>query len=351
MKRLCRINAIIALILIFLPLNTGFGQDMRKIPFEMGDSYEDVVIKIKENGYGFSVDPDSPIFQMSKEERKDYFKRMMTRRMPSTPKKYAPYPAEKLEELLLKAEPLPDRFDWRDFNGKSFVGGVREQGGCGSCYSFGALAAAETAYNIKKGLTDNNCANFSESFLIWCLAEKYSTHFGGCDGSDYDYFELQSLVQDGIIFEKDFPYTQDKPESCNKYRDEPRVKFSSWHRCPCDDPSKRIELIKRAIANYGVVDAAVLVTPAFQAYKNGIFEDTENNCRTKEAGQPCFYAETNHAISLVGWGFEMVGDKKKEFFILRNSWGDSWGEKGYMRIDVRSAQVCCSAAYIVYDGN
>jgi C1A family cysteine protease len=316
----------------------------------MGDSYEDVVRKIKENGYAFTVDPEASIFKMSKEAREGYFSRMLTRRMPTKPRRYWMYSAGDLEELARRAEPLPDKFDWRDINGKSFVGKVKDQGSCGSCYSFGALAAAETAYNLKKALTGDSCVDFSESFVIWCLGEKYSSHFSGCDGADYDYFELVGLVEYGVILEKDFPYQIQKPVSCT-YWEKPRIKFSSWARCPCDNPTQRVDVIKRAIKKYGVVDAAVLVTPAFQGYKSGIFEDTENKCRTQSSEQPCFYARTNHAIALVGWGFEMIQGKKKEYFILRNSWGPSWGENGYMRIEANSAQVSCAAAYLVFDEN
>jgi hypothetical protein len=91
---------------------------------------------------------------------------------------------------------------------------------------------------------------------------------------------------------------------------------------------------------YGVVDAAVYAGSAFSAYSGGIYQDSKTSCFS----YPCYYTETNHIIALVGWD-DNGGDG---YWILRNSWGTSWGENGYMRIKYTSARVACEAAYLVY---
>ncbi len=92
---------------------------------------------------------------------------------------------------------------------------------------------------------------------------------------------------------------------------------------------------------YGVVDAAVYVTTSFQNYTGGIFTDSYTTC----SSSPCYNTPTNHAIALVGWGTDATtGD----YWILRNSWGSSWGESGYMRIDATSSRVACEVCYLVY---
>ncbi len=233
---------------------------------------------------------------------------------------------------------IPNSFDWRSFNGHTYIGPIRDQGDCGSCYSFGANAAAEGAFNVATGSFDTKCADFSESFIIWCLGSisPYSSHFYGCDGADYTKAELQALCDSGVCLESSFPYTIYEPGSCTHWKD-PRVKMNNWFRVPCSDTTA----IKSAILSYGPVEAFVNVTFDFEYYTNGVFSDTQNSCD----GSPCSFTSINHAISIVGWGHDPV---KGLYWILRNSWGPSWGESGYMRIKWNSARILCGVAYFQY---
>ena len=237
-------------------------------------------------------------------------------------------------------ESLPSSFDWRNYNGHSYIGGVRDQGSCGSCYAFGATACAEGTFNFATGSYDNNSADFSESYIAWCLGSMpaYNDNFYGCNGADYTYSELQALCDIGTIPESYFPYSESDGQSCPPAAaNAPKTTFTSWYRVDCSD----IEAIKTAIMTYGVVDAAVYVTTSFQNYSGGIFSDSRTSC----SSSPCYYTATNHAIALVGWGTDpSTGD----YWILRNSWGPSWGENGYMRIDATSARVACEVCYLVY---
>ena len=234
----------------------------------------------------------------------------------------------------------PSSFDWRNKDGHAYIGAPRNQGTCGSCYSFGAAAAAEGTYNVATGSYDSNVADFSEAYIAWCLSKMpaYSSHFSGCNGADYDYMELQALVDVGICDESYYPYTTTATQDCPAAAtNAPKTKFASWNRVPCLDT----DAIKTAIMTYGVVDAAVYVSTAFQNYTGGVFSDASTSCN----GSPCYNTTTNHAISLVGWGNDATyGD----YWILRNSWGSSWGEGGYMRIQVASARVACSVCYMTY---
>jgi hypothetical protein len=170
---------------------------------------------------------------------------------------------------------------------------------------------------------------------MWCLSqiEPYKGHFTGCAGADYDYMELEALVNEGTIHESDFPYSDASSGTCTHYS-YPRTKFAEWHRIPCSD----IAAIKTAIMTYGVIDVAVYAGSAFQAYSGGVYQDTNTSC----SATPCDYTTTNHAVALVGW------NDADGAWILRNSWGPSWGENGYMRIKYTSAIVACEATYLVY---
>ena len=247
-------------------------------------------------------------------------------------------PSDKTNPNLQSTTTLPTGFDWRNFNGHSFIGPMRNQGSCGSCYAFGALSSAEGVYNVATGKYDANCADLSESFIIWCLARvsAYGQHFSGCYGADYSYTELKALVDSGTTYETNFPYTVTDPGSCTHWSD-PRLKFTNWYRVACSD----IDAIKTAIITYGAVDAAVYVTSDFQNYGGGVYSDGNTTC----SSSPCYYTPTNHCIGLVGWGLDPVYG---EYWILRNSWGGSWGEGGYMKIAMTSAHVSCEVAYLTY---
>lgn len=235
-------------------------------------------------------------------------------------------------------EVLPESFDWRNMNGHSYIGPVRDQGSCGSCYAFGAAASAEGTYNYATGLYDGTCADFSEAYIAWCLGAygPFSSNFDGCQGADYSYSELEALTIYGITWESDFPYTGRDPGSCTHW-DDPVVVFNSWARIPSND----IDAIKTALMTYGVLDAAVMVDTGFEYYTGGIYSNWKKTCPQGA------YTTTNHAISLVGWGNDPTyGD----YWILRNSWGSSWGESGYMRIQAQSARVACAATRLEYTG-
>ncbi|MFC1461528.1 C1 family peptidase [Verrucomicrobiota bacterium] len=249
------------------------------------------------------------------------------------------------ENILARVarEALPSSFDWRSKDGHSYIGSVKNQGSCGSCYAFGANAAAEGTYNWAVGKYNGDCADFSESYIIWCLGRlpAYTDDFYGCDGASYAYAELTALCTEGVGNESDYAYTQSDPGSCTHWGDTTTV-FSSWGRIDCGD----VDAIKTAITTYGPVDAAVYVGTDFQNYTGGIFEDARTNCYSS----PCYYTPVNHAIALVGWD-DNGGAETNGYWILRNSWGTSWGSNGYMRIKYTSARVACEACYLVYSTN
>jgi len=305
--------------------------------FEEGDTLEELRDKIGQNGYNFTVDHNW-VYDMSPEEKEDFFGRHDSGLLEGADT------SEDIGPLArhLGTRQLPSQFDWRNYNGHSYIGAIRNQGTCGSCYAFGACAAAEGTYNLAMGLYDGDCSDFSESFIMWCLGNltAYNSHFYGCDGADYTYSELTALTVEGISSEADFPYQTS--DGCGDHWDDPRITFGSWYRIPCGD----IDAIKTAIMTYGPVDAAVYVTAAFQAYSGDIYEDTNTDCYE----DPCYNTPTNHCVALVGW--DDNGDPDTNgYWILRNSWGAyDWGESGYMRIKYRSARVACEACYLVYSG-
>ncbi len=239
------------------------------------------------------------------------------------------------------AESLPSAFDLRDIDGRSYIVPVQNQGACGSCYSFGALAAAETSWNRAHNRHGERSVNLSEAFIVWGLSPLYEG-FDKCNGSSYDYEELTGLVEHGVPREEDFPYTTDDPGD-DLHWDAPRYSFEGWYRIPPND----VETTKRILKNIGAIDAAVYVDESFFDYENGIHQDSDGNFDVINDIIP-YYSRTNHAIGLVGWE-DNPKDGGAGYWILRNSWGESWGESGYMRIRYNAAAVGLEGTYIMAD--
>jgi len=248
--------------------------------------------------------------------------------------------------LILHADNYinPSSFDLRDVDGKNYINDIKDQGPFGTCYAFGAISTAEGVYNYTMDLYGENKASFSESFIIWSLGQKYEG-FPGNERGEGAYASndfIQAMVDYGVISDSIFPYSSeimykyidDQTEhKLNYYWDEPRVQFSNWHRIAAND----IETMKRSISLFGTLETNVYTTRDWSFYNNGIFEDVEN-----------YYGDTleisfliNHSVSLVGWTDDNA-------WILRNSWGENWGEDGYMRIKYNSSNVSTASSYLTY---
>ena len=199
--------------------------------------------------------------------------------------------------------------DWR---AKGAVNPIKDQAYCGSCWAFASVAALEAAHKIKSG----TLLSLSEQQLVDC-----NTSVGGCNGgnttSSYAYWETHRAESEAA-----YPYTA-KDGTC-KYSSTAAtaVQVSSYSRIT----GSSVTDLKTAL-NTGVVDVAVdAESSAWNNYSSGVFNNS--TCGTS----------LDHAVVLVGYGTDATyGD----YWILRNSWGTGWGEKGYMRLKIVSGQGIC----------
>ena len=193
---------------------------------------------------------------------------------------------------------LPESWNWIEHNA---VTHVKNQGNCGSCWSFSATGAMEGAYAIKTG----KLVNISEQQLIDCSI-KYGNL--GCGGGLYDH-AFEYATDHYMCLEKDEPY-EGKLETCSKCP--PIYKLDG---CADVKPNNQT-LLKMAVAQQPVSVAIEADKEIFQTYEKGVLKSRE--CGT----------EIDHAVLIVGYGNEDGTD----YWLVKNSWGTDWGDNGYIKI-------------------
>ena len=202
----------------------------------------------------------------------------------------------------------PAAYDWRDYGR---VSPVKDQGSCGSCWAFSTVANLEGLYYAKKGVMKT----FSEQMLVDC-----DTSDSGCNGGLMEY-AFTWLKKNGVMLDSDYPYKGTK-QTCksdkSKYVDMTVTGYkklgSSWSTWSAVDEDE----VKEFLYETGPLAIALNADP-LQTYSSGILDKTSTQCPT---------SGINHAVTLVGYGTE----NNVAYWIVKNSWGTSWGEKGYFRI-------------------
>ncbi len=201
-------------------------------------------------------------------------------------------------------------FDWRNLNK---VTPVRNQGSCGSCWAFATLGAYEGSNLIR----NNTAADASEQEIInWGGA-------GNCGGGWWSK-AFDFLINKGTATEATVPYTATN----NPYNPNIPTPYRSiaWGYVKPDGGIPTVAEMKLAMCKHGPLTVAVRVTPAFQAYVGGVFNE--------KASGPI-----NHGVTLIGW------DDQKQAWLIKNSWGTSWGDQGYMWIHYNSNSIGYGAAW------
>ena len=199
---------------------------------------------------------------------------------------------------------LPESVDWRTAGA---VNAIQDQGQCGSCWAFSATGSLEGAHFLATG----NLLKFAEQQLVDCANTAAGYLNFGCNGGMYGRAWNYWKTHDAIL-ESDYAYTA-KDGTC-AYDSTPltTIEVTNWSSVKTDDVAQT----KAAVAQRPISIAIEADKLVFQQYSSGIFDNTK--CGTT----------MDHAVMLVGYGSE----NGQDYFILRNSWGTTWGEKGYMRI-------------------
>lgn len=224
----------------------------------------------------------------------------------------------------------PDSVDWRDHG---LVGDVKNQGACGSCWAFSTVVSIEGQH---AKANNGNYVSLSEQNLVDCVkGEKLPSDQGeccsGCRGGLMD-DAFQYLIDHesgGIDTETAYPYTG-RSGSCSFDASKDGASIGGWTGIKQGDEDALLD----AVATVGPVSIAVDAAMGWQLYHGGIMHPVLCSSNPKKM---------DHGVAIVGYGTENGTD----YWIIRNSWGANWGEKGYLRI-VRGKNACGLANYASY---
>jgi len=213
-----------------------------------------------------------------------------------------PTKAAEIRTFLVTCSPTATAFNWKSW-GK--VTDVRNQRGCGSCWDFGTVGAYEGSYAIR----NNRLIDASEQYILSCCKSTISG-CGTCAGG-WPQKAAEFLVRKGTATEAAVPYTAtDAP--CPTKAATPYGAVA-WNFVASGGGIPTVAQMKAALCTYGPLSVCVRVTNAFRAYKSGVFNEHDTG-------------PINHCVTLIGW------DDTKHAWLIKNSWGTSWGMNGYMWI-------------------
>ncbi|XP_071714968.1 senescence-specific cysteine protease SAG39-like [Rutidosis leptorrhynchoides] len=211
---------------------------------------------------------------------------------------------------------VPDEVDWRK---EGAVTAVKDQGDCGCCWAFSAVAAVEGLTKIKTG----KLISLSEQELVDCDINGIDQ---GCEGglmeNAFEFIEKQN----GLSAESVYPYSAEDGVCNTKKSAVPAATISGYEKIPANNEKALLQAVTKQPVSVAI-DASGY---DFQLYSGGVFSGT---CGT----------QLDHAITAVGYGTTTDGTK---FWLMKNSWGPSWGENGYIRIkrDVEAKEGLCGIA-------
>ena len=228
---------------------------------------------------------------------------------------------------------LPKDVSWRGSGAD--VRYVKDQASCGSCWAFSAVGAMEAAWFMATG----ERVSLSEQEIIDCTwgtaGRGHDSANAGCDGGDSWTAVSYAVSVGGLAALRDYQY-KGLDGYCRRDGTARAAGFRGWVGVPSLNESALME----AVYSRGPISVAMDAShESFRFYSSGVYAEPE--CEYK-AGQ------LDHAVMLVGYG---TSETEGDYWLVRNSWSDHWGDAGYIKVsrDNHGCGVPADAVYAVAD--
>ncbi|KAL7012558.1 hypothetical protein ACKWTF_014922 [Chironomus riparius] len=215
--------------------------------------------------------------------------------------------------------PARDSVDWRN---EGLVSPVGSQWKCGSCYAWGGAVALEG--QLRK------CKISSESVSIQLMVDCPNHGVWGCS-SGWPYYVFKWQMSGGILPASKYPY-KDTSGKCNYNKSDVIAYVDTPYKFNFTDVGGNATFIKQVVSATGPVSIIICVDKSLFQYKSGVYT-TKNCCNT-----------VKHVVGIVGYGTD---PKFGDYWIIKNSWGTNWGDKGFAKI-ARGNNLCITENYVQY---
>jgi len=210
--------------------------------------------------------------------------------------------------------------DWR---AKGYVTEVKNQAHCGSCWAFSATGSMEGAHFKSTG----KLVSLSEQNLVDCSRKEHNL---GCMGGLMDNAFKYVIANHGIDTEASYPYNATTGKTCKFNQTAIGATISSFKDIPRNSEMD----LQKASATIGPISVAIDASrPTFHFYKSGVYHDHK-----------CSSVHLDHGVLVVGYGTE----DGKDYWLVKNSWGATWGEKGYIKMARNKRNACGIATQASY---